>query len=132
MSTPLYYPSTPPVRRKRKAHAGATTPAALTLTAAAFDNDSVTLTLTIDRAIDIEGIVVGGDILVDDGAITASLYQANGATLVGPTSVTFELTGIGDSTQSTTTLTATGGTGIVAEDNGGTWAGVTDLELPFP
>ena len=29
-------------------------------------------------------------------------------------------------------LTASAGTGIVAENDGGTWAGVTDLALPFP
>ena len=35
----------------------------LILEAAAFDNDTVTVTLTFDRAIDIAGIVVGGDII---------------------------------------------------------------------
>jgi hypothetical protein len=30
-----------------------------------------------------------------------------------------------------TTLTATGATGIVAVDDGGTWAGVDDVELPY-
>jgi Ni,Fe-hydrogenase I small subunit len=106
--------------------------APLTLVSAAYDNDSVTLTLTFDRAIDIAGIVVGEDVIVDDGAITGSVYEADGATLVGPESVRFTLTGIGDSTSSITTLTATSATGIVAVDNGGTWGGVTALELPWP
>jgi hypothetical protein len=31
-----------------------------------------------------------------------------------------------------TELTATSATGIVAVDDGGTWAGVSDLSMPFP
>jgi hypothetical protein len=106
--------------------------APLTLVSAAYDNDSVTLTLTFDRAIDIAGIVVGEDVIVDDGAITANLYASDGATLVSANSVRFTLTGIGDSTSSITTLTATSATGIVAVDDGGTWGGADDVELPWP
>ena len=97
-----------------------------------FDNDTVTVTLTFDRAIDIGGIVVGGDITVNDPAITGNLYAAYAATLVGPNSVSVNLEVVAESTGTLTTLTASGATGIVAVDDGGTWAGVTELALPFP
>ena len=104
----------------------------LILEAAAFDNDTVTVTLTFDRAIDIAGIVVGGDIIVNDAAVTGNLYEAYGATLAAPNSVSVNLQVVGEPTGALTTLTASAATGIVAVDDGGTWAGTTNTELPFP
>ena len=104
----------------------------LILEAAAFDNDTVTVTLTFDRAIDIAGIVVGGDIIVNDAAVTGNLYEAYGATLAAPNIVSVNLQVVGEPTGALTTLTASAATGIVAVDDGGTWAGTTNTELPFP
>ena len=104
----------------------------LTLVSAAYDNDSVTLTLTFDRAIDIAGLV-GGDVIVNDADITGNLYEATGpATLTSPTTVRIELNGVGEATGTGVRLSAGSANGIVAEDDGGTWAGVADVELPFP
>jgi hypothetical protein len=36
------------------------------------------------------------------------------------------------SAEGPTVLNATPATGIVADDDGGTWAGVSGVELPFP
>jgi hypothetical protein len=119
-------------RIKPRAETQAPPPAALTLVAAAYDNDSVTLTLTFDRAIDIAGIV-GGDVIVNDADITGNLYEATGpATLTSPTTVRIELNGVGEATGTGVRLSAGSANGIVAEDDGGTWAGVADVELPFP
>jgi len=104
----------------------------LILEAAAFDNDTVTVTLTFDRAIDIAGIV-GGDIIVNDADITANLYEATGpVTMLSPTTVRIELTGVGEATGTGVRLSAGAANGIVAVDDGGTWAGTTNTELPFP
>ena len=104
----------------------------LILESAVFDNDTVTVTLTFDRAIDIAGIVVGGDIIVNDAAVTGNLYEAYGATLAAPNIVSVNLQVVGEPTGALTTLTASAATGIVAVDDGGTWAGTTNTELPFP
>jgi hypothetical protein len=102
------------------------------LVAATYDNDSVTLTLTFDRAIDIEGIV-GGDIIVNDADITANLYEATGpATMLSPTTVRIELIGVSESTGTGVRLSAGAANGIVAVDDGGTWGGADALALPFP
>jgi hypothetical protein len=107
-------------------------PAALTLTTAMFDNDTVTITLVFDRAIDIGGLV-GGDIIVNDADITANLYEATGpAAMVSPTTVRIELIGVSPATGTGVRLSAGAANGIVAVDDGGTWAAVTDVELPFP
>jgi hypothetical protein len=104
----------------------------LILESAAFDNDSVTLTLTFDRAIDIAGIV-GGDIIVNDADITGNLYEATGpATMLSPTTVRIELNGVSEATGTGVRLSAGAANGIVAVDDGGTWAGITDEPLPFP
>jgi len=46
--------------------------------------------------------------------------------------VSVNLQVVGEPTGALTTLTASAATGIVAVDDGGTWAGTTNTELPFP
>ena len=106
-------------------------PAALTLVAATYE-EVVSVSLTFDRAIDI-GALAGGQITVDDGAVAGILYAATGvATLTDPQTVRIELSEIGLSSGPGTQLNASAASGIVAVDDGGTWGGVADLELPFP
>jgi hypothetical protein len=125
----------PRVRRKRRAQAAAPAPpppVALTLVSATYDVGIPSVRLTFDRAINIGGFV-GTTVVVDDDADSGLRYQGTGgAHLVGPNSVEIFLVDPTPPTGFGTTLTVTGGNGIVAVDDGGTWAGVSNLELPFP
>jgi hypothetical protein len=87
--------------------------------------------LTFDRPVKIAALDVSA-ITVSDGDGTGTLYQGHGsAVMVSPQTVQVPLQGVG-MTSGGVTLTATAATGIVAEDDGGTWAGTSDLPLPFP
>ena len=105
-------------------------PAALTLVAADYLSGSW-VRLTFDRAVDASGLVADQITFVDQPA--DGIYQGTGAaTMVGPTTVQVALTPIGMTGGPARLLTATAGTGIVADGDGAAWAGVTDLPLPFP
>jgi hypothetical protein len=104
----------------------------LTLVSAVYDGDvELVLTLTFSRAIDVDAIDGAAIIVNDPGAMLDQLIGTGGATLEGPATVR-----IGLVTQSVppvpgaVTLTAGAGNGIVASD-GGAWAGVTAVTLPF-
>ena len=105
-------------------------PVALVLVAATYETGAA-LTLTFDRAITIAGLD-GSVILVRDQA-EALLFDATGEPeMISPFEVRLALVPVeGDSTPGVT-LTAGPTNGIVAVDDGGTWGGVADLELPFP
>ena len=95
--------------------------------------ESTWVRLTFDRPIDIAGLV-GSAIVVDDADLSATRWQGTAAaTMVTAVTVQIELaeveTIVGGSG---ILLDATGGSGIVAVDDGGAWAGVSDVELPFP
>lgn len=107
-------------------------PVALTLVAASYDpEDDWGLQLTFDRAIDIAGMDGGAILIEDPVVVNRQLSATAGAELVNPSTVRFMLDRLGGATGSVVTLTATADNGIVAVDDGGAWAGVTDLELPF-
>ena len=129
----LIIPPRPFVRRRlRPARKTPPPGVALTLLEASFDEVSAIVRLTFDRAIDIAGLN-GAAIIVDDGATTATRYDATGsATLETPERVAIELQAIEPSESPGTLLTAGASSGIAAVDDGGTWAGVSDLALPYP
>ena len=131
MPSPLFIPATPRVHRKRRAvEAQLPGPVALTVVAADYE-ESVWLWLTFDRAVDIAGLV-GSAIHVNDPS-NGTLFAATGpATLNEPTVLQLGLVVVTDSSSGELSVTATSSTGIVAVDDGGTWGGVTNLELPFP
>ena len=118
-------------RGRPKRSAPATQPVALVLVSATLDLSGPSVTLAFDRAIDIAGIVPA-QVLVDD-AVTAGYRFAGSGTvvLVNAVTVQVELVDVGPSVQPGVHLDASAGTGIVAVDDGGTWGGVTNLELPF-
>jgi hypothetical protein len=128
----------PPFRKsrrlaKRKPPSAPPTPVALTLVSAEFIAiDGTFLRMTFDRAIDIAAMD-GSAVVVDDTVNLGQRFVATGAaTLESPTTVHVVLVEDGDATGTGTTLTAAADNGIVAVDDGGTWAGVTDLVLPYP
>ena len=119
------------MRRKRKPGAAAPNLLPLTLVAAVYEGGAA-VTLTFDRAIDIAGLD-GSSATVDDGVFGLSQYAGTAAaTLQSPTSVQIELSAIGEWTGPDVRLNVGTGNGIVAVNDGGTWGGVSDLELPFP
>jgi hypothetical protein len=106
-------------------------PVALTLVSATYEIGT-SVELTFDRAIDIAGIDVAA-FFVDDGALADFKYQGyDPPELLGPASVRVLLTGVEDGGDPGTHLTVGADSGIVAVDDGGTWAGVTELALPYP
>jgi hypothetical protein len=119
-----------PVRRSRKNPPRVVAPAALTLVAATYSTGAW-VRLTFDRAVNIGAIHVAAITVNDDdsdefyiGSGTATLFAAN--------IVQVPLVILHGSTGPGTQLTATSASGIVAGDDGGTWAGVVNLALPFP
>src|SRR5689334_511333 len=118
-------------RRKRARVSAPTPPVALTLVSAHYGAGDW-LRLQFDRNISIDD-VDGSQIVVDDDAETGDRYDCTGgAELIGPATVQFSLNRIGSASESGEHLIASATSGIVASDDGGTWAGVSDLALPFP
>jgi hypothetical protein len=105
---------------------------ALTLVSATYDSEvGPTLRLTFDRAIDIDELD-GTQIIVEDNASLNLKFNATGgAVLETPTRVALTMHEIDSSEGAGDILDATANSGIVASDDGGTWAGVSDVELPF-
>ena len=125
----------PKTHRKRyrvKLKAAPPPPVALTLVAAEFHSaGSPWLRVTFDRAVDIAGIDVAAFYVNDDNSDEA--YGGTGtATLVSAAQVQVSMVIVHAATGPGTQLTVGADSGIVAVDDGGTWAGVTVLALPFP
>jgi hypothetical protein len=134
----MLLPTTPLIYRKRKSVPRArrkpvAPPAALTLVAADLtQEDPESLILTFDRAIDMAGYD-GSAVIVNDGSYVGMVYSATGpVTVLSPTSVSIELVEVSEEYGPGVTLNAPATSGIVAVDDGGTWGGATDVELPFP
>ena len=119
------------VRRKRKQGPTSDAPAALTLVSAIYEAGAA-VTLTFDRAIDIAGLD-GNVVMVEDGVHSQFRYAGTaGATLLSPTTVQIELAGVEEFVGPDIRLNVGITNGIVAVDDGGTWLGASDVELPFP
>ena len=124
-------PAKPRVHRKRREGPTPTPPpAALTLVSASYaEGESVTL--TFDRAVDAAGLDAPQVVVHDAAGSGFVMVGAGVASVPSPQSVVIALAPT-DSAEGLTVLDATAATGIVAVDDGGTWAGATGLELPFP
>jgi hypothetical protein len=119
-----------PVRRVRK-----TTPPApaqtLVLVSANYDETVPLLSLVFDRAID-ASLFVAAQVIVSDGSFNMSVYGGVGPAIVeAPERISVALVRLSDAPLAPTTLTASALTGLTAVDDGGTWAGVSELGLPF-
>jgi hypothetical protein len=122
----------PPAKRKGRGRpAEATPPQTLVLVSANYDETVPVLTLIFDRAIDASGFVAG-QVIVNDGSFLNGVYGGVGpATVEGPTRISVALEFLAAAPLAPVTLTATALTGVTAVDDGGTWAGVSELGLPF-
>ena len=121
-----------PVRRIHKTRPPVVPAAALTLVSATYDIETESVILTFDRAVDASAYDPAA-ITVQDGVYAGGSFVGSGpATVVNPTTIQVFLEQIGSPTVNDVELWATAGTGIVAVDDGGTWAGVTAVVLPFP
>jgi hypothetical protein len=115
-----------------KGRAADAPPAALTLVSATYDIETESVILAFDRAVDAAAYDPAA-ITVQDGVYAGGLFVGSGpATVINPTTIQVFLEQIGSPTVSDVELSATAATGIVATDDGGTWAGVTNVVLPFP
>src|SRR5947207_1751786 len=125
----MIIPILPKKHRKRppKVRKPSTTPGpvALTLVSASFNAEPPRLVLTFDRAINVEG-VVGSEFQVDDDVFTGNQYvgDPDGAGVGGAT-MTLVMDLAGPASGGQVLLTVSAENGIVAVDDGGTWAGVT-------
>jgi len=106
-------------------------PAALTLVEASFATDDyVSVRLTFDRAVD-AGALNGAQITVGI-AEYGYLYNATGTVyVIDPATIDIILVQIGGYEGEADELNATALSGIVAVDDGGTWAGIANAELPI-
>lgn len=126
---PVIVPLIPFIRRRRRRIARA--PVALTLVAATYTSTGPQVTLTFDRAINIDNLGPS-QLLVSDAPDTGQdLVGSSILSQPNAQSVSIGLTPIGPAS-GPLLLQATDNTGIVAVNDGGTWAGVMDLPLPFP
>jgi hypothetical protein len=101
------------------------------LVSANYDETVPILSLVFDREIDASGFVAS-QVVVHDGSINMGVYGGVGPAIIeAPSRFSVALTRLADAPLAPTTLSATALTGLVAVDDGGTWAGVSDVGLPF-
>jgi hypothetical protein len=105
-------------------------PQALVLVAASFDPDGPEVYLTFDRAIDIAGLIVGA-FAVADGPDGHRLVGFESPFLIAPNQVQVLMHTVDSASGPDVLLSVEAANGIVAADDGGTWAGVSELSLPF-
>jgi hypothetical protein len=127
----------PPAKRKslgRPTDAMANRPAppqTLVLVSASYDENEPVLFLTFDRAVDASAFVAG-QVIVNDGSFDSGVYGGVGpAGILSPTQISVVLELLSGTPPGPVTMTATALTGLAAVDDGGTWAGVSDVGLPF-
>jgi hypothetical protein len=103
------------------------------LVGAIYEGDDVPvfLTLVFDRAVSTAGMV-GTQITVRDGGLNERSCTTRRAGDAARCVTVRSSSSSGPGSVTTSKLTATRATGIVAVGDGGTWAGVTNLVLPWP
>jgi hypothetical protein len=130
---PPFIPRKPIKYKPRVRPAAATAPPlqTLMLVSASYDEGSLTLFLTFDRAVDASALIAA-QVIVVDGTFNATRFGGVGAaTVISPTQISIALEWVDDAPLGPVTLSASALTGITAVDDGGTWAGVSDVGLPY-
>jgi hypothetical protein len=106
--------------------------APLNLVSAQYQVDpDLVLLMVFDRAVDISAFN-GAAIELDDGAVNGQVYSGASASAVDEVTVQVTLAAQGPESNPGIYLYGTGGSGIVAVDDGGTWVGVIGLALEIP
>jgi hypothetical protein len=124
-----------PAANFRKPRAKPTPPPAppqtLVLVSASYDESVPAVFLTFDRAVDAAAFVAA-QVIVNDGSIAPGIWGGVGpAGILAPTQIAVSLERLGDAPVGPVMLSATASTGLTAVDDGGTWAGVSGVGLPF-
>ena len=126
----LNIPTIPFIARRKKQPA-VIAPAPLTLVAASYDENVALVTMQFDRAIDISGFVATS-LTLQDGDYVGAIYDGHSPfSLIAPDTIRTALFQMTEEAPPGVKLTVSSSNGIVASDDGGTWEGCTDLELPF-
>ena len=126
----VFQPRKPP-RHRPRTPAPSAPPQTLVLVSASYDENVPVLFLTFDRAIDASGFVAA-QVIVNDGSFDSGVYGGVGpAGILSPTQISVALELLEAAPPAPVTMTASALTGLAAVDDGGTWAGVSELGLPF-
>jgi hypothetical protein len=125
----LMFPAKAPVRRRRKGVQFSGPPAGPMLVGVSYEASGA-MQLRFDRAVDVSGADTT-KIVVSDASL-GQMLRGTGAAgqQTGEDAIVF-LEPVGPSVGTGVRLSASVGNGIVAIDNGGAWAGVSDVEIPF-
>ena len=126
----LTYPPAKHSRSRNTVRPAMARAAPLVLVSAYYDGDAPGVHLVFDRAIDASAAVVTAFTVID--APESIHFVGSGEpSPQSETEVLIFLTNVGTASGLDVLLTAGAGNGIVASDDGGMWAGVVDLALPF-
>jgi hypothetical protein len=131
IAPPLEFPRRRPRPRRQF---GPPPVAPLTLVAASFQyvGPGAALTLVFDRAIDITSFVPAAITLQDPSGSGFGFVGTGVVDTPDAQTVVVEMGSTGTAEGTLDVVNATGATGIVAVDDGGTWGGVSGLGLPYP
>ena len=128
----IFLPAKPRVPRKRRRMVASAAVGPLTLVSAVYDSSVPRVILGFNQPVDLNGLDAP-TITVDDAAeLNQRYYAFNGPNMIDPATFWLELVADGPATGTGTTLTASALNGIAPAGGGDAWAGVEDLELPFP
>ena len=130
---PLIYRRRAGVALKPRKAPPAPPPAPLVLVAATYDENDAIVFLTFDRPVDVAAFD-GSAVFLGDPTFNNTAYAGTSpAYLDAPTIVRVILTATGPYFNTEVDLNVSGVNGIVAVDDGGTWAGTGGiLFLPYP
>ncbi len=126
---PTIIPVKPRIRRRRRAVVNVVPP--LVLVSAGYEPDVPSIDLLFERDIDFSGIDVSA-FTVADGVIAMCTWVGTGSYWLGSRWVQVLFTRVGDFSGPGTLMTVGAGNGIVAVEDGGAWAGVAGMGLPWP
>ncbi len=88
--------------------------------------------LTFDRPVSFTTPFESDELFVNDGPSTGIIWVGSLVTALGPNQIEASLLEYDPSGAMETTLSASTTTGIVSAFDGTAWAGVSNVELPFP
>jgi hypothetical protein len=132
MQNPPFLTAKPRVRRKRRSDGSSAPPAPPLMLVSGVYISAASIRLSFDRPIDIDGLNSAVFIVNDNDDVGEKFEGSGGGTLLSATTVQITITPAGGPSGTGITLTASAANGIVAVDDGGTWAGVTDFALSVP